>query len=297
MQQNSLTLEPPPPLTRAISPLAEMGAYEALWTEDGSTQKRVADRFRANPGVLPSGLVDAEIAHRFAEEVLRLHMERGVQRFGIRVHRAGDYPMRLRDARHPVELLQYRGIWELSETRCVAVVGTRKPTAEGHRRTRKLVTLLVEHGFTVVSGLAAGVDTTAHETAISLGASTVAVIGTPLSTAYPPENADLQEEIATNHLLISEVPVCRYYQHDWRTNRGWFPLRNATMSALTEATIIVEAAETSGTLTQARAALYQGRKLFILNNCFERPDLTWPARFEGQGAIRVRKLDDILPDT
>jgi DNA processing protein len=65
------------------------------------------------------------------------------------------------------------------------------------------------------------------------------------------------------------------------------------MSALTAATIIVEASETSGTLTQARAALYQGRKLFILNSCFERKDLKWPLRFEAHGAIRVREPDDI----
>ena len=65
------------------------------------------------------------------------------------------------------------------------------------------------------------------------------------------------------------------------------------MSALTEATIIVEASDTSGTLTQARAALHQGRKLFILNSCFERPGLTWPERFEKQGAIRVRDFDDL----
>ena len=65
------------------------------------------------------------------------------------------------------------------------------------------------------------------------------------------------------------------------------------MSALTEATIIVEAGETSGTLTQARAAIHQGRKLFILNSCFERSDITWPAYYEKQGAIRVRNIDDI----
>ena len=94
--------------------------------------------------------------------------------------------------------------------------------------------------------------------------------------------------------MISEVPVGKYYSHDWRFNRGWFPQRNATMSALTEATVIVEASETSGTLTQARAALYQGRKLFILNSCFERPDITWPRRFAELGAVRVRRMEDIL---
>src|SRR5207248_6474481 len=107
------------------------------------------------------------------------------------------------------------------------------------------------------------------------------------------ENHDLQEEIATKFLLISQVPVLRYAAQKWFQNRTFFPERNVTMSALTEATIIVEAGETSGTLTQARAALHQGRKLFILDSCFKRKDITWPARFEEQGAIRIKSTDDI----
>jgi DNA processing protein len=94
-------------------------------------------------------------------------------------------------------------------------------------------------------------------------------------------------------LLISQVPVLRYRRQRVPRNRFFFLERNVTMSALTEATVIVEAGETSGTLTQARAAFYQGRKLFILNSCFEGQGLTWPARFEARGAIRVREPDDI----
>ena len=114
-----------------------------------------------------------------------------------------------------------------------------------------------------------------HKAALDAGGQTIAVIGTPIGDIYPKENADLQEHIAENHLLISQVPVLRYGQQDYRSNRAFFPERNATMSALTEATIIVEAADTSGTLTQARAAVHQGRKLFILNSCFERDDIAW----------------------
>lgn len=110
---------------------------------------------------------------------------------------------------------------------------------------------------------------------------------------YPKSNASLQERIAKDHLLISQVPLERYEAQNFRVNRFFFPERNKTMSALTEATIIVEAGETSGTLVQAREALKQKRKLFILNSCFERSDLTWPTRFEAEGAIRVREYDDI----
>ena len=94
------------------------------------------------------------------------------------------------------------------------------------------------------------------------------MIGTPLSHAYPQDNAELQRKIATDFLLISQVPVKRYETSGFPLNRLFFPERNITMSALTEATIIVEAGETSGTLIQARAALHQGRKLFILDSCF-----------------------------
>ncbi len=89
------------------------------------------------------------------------------------------------------------------------------------------------------------------------------------------------------------MPVLRYHRQEPPRNRYFFPERNVTMSALTEATIIVEASDTSGTLTQARAALHQGRKLFILSSCFDKPGLTWPSRFEKQGAIRVRDFDDL----
>jgi len=94
-------------------------------------------------------------------------------------------------------------------------------------------------------------------------------------------------------LLISQVPVCRYNEQGPTVNRTFFPERNITMSALTKATIIVEAGETSGTLTQARAALHQGRKLFILDSCFKDERLTWPRKYEERGAVRVRDYDDI----
>jgi DNA processing protein len=118
------------------------------------------------------------------------------------------------------------------------------------------------------------------------------VIGTPLSRVYPKDNAELQRKIAREFLLISQVPVKRYERQDYPRNRLFFPERNITMSALTEATIIVEAGETSGTLIQARAALNQGRKLFIFDNCF-RKGLSWPQKFADKGAIRVVDYDDI----
>jgi DNA processing protein len=178
-------------------------------------------------------------------------------------------------------------------TPCIAVVGTRNPSDDGKARAAKLTRLLVADGYTIVSGLARGIDTIAHTTAMSADGLTIAVLGTPITEFYPPENRDLQRQIADQHLVISQVPIVRYSQQHVRANRYFFPERNATISALTEATVIVEAGETSGTLVQARHALKQKRKLFILDNCFRNPSLTWPETFTRQGAIRVSNYEDI----
>ena len=278
---------------RSISPLVELGAYEALWEKPDASFKTLAARFAASPGSMPSDFVPLADAEATAELVRRIFAEHQVGHFGVRVHGGAEYPERLRDAAHPVELLYYQGWWDLINSRSVAVVGTRKPTREGEARTRRLVKELVKDNFTVVSGLAAGVDTIAHNTAIEEGGRTIAVIGTPLSATYPKENAALQQQIARDFLLISQVPVQRYQRQDYRLNRFFFPERNVTMSALTEATIIVEAGETSGTLIQARAAIQQKRKLFILDSCFRDERLTWPQKYADKGAIRVTDYDDI----
>lgn len=279
---------------RSISPLFEMGAYEALWDQPAMSFKRMAEFFRGHEGAVPSDFVDEEEALRYSTEVLRLVKNAGIESFGVRVHGAGEYPFKLRDAQYPIELLYYQGWWDLADSpRSVAVVGTREPTDEGRARARKLVRHLVQDGYVVVSGLAKGIDTVAHQEALSNGGLTIAVIGTPITHSYPKENASLQREIAKNYLLISQVPIVRYSKQGPRGNRFFFPERNVTMSALTEATVIVEAGNTSGTLIQARAALAQGRKLFILDSCFRNSSLTWPEKFLARGAIRVTDYEDI----
>ncbi|KGD79704.1 DNA-binding protein [Tatumella morbirosei] len=278
----------------AVSPFREMAAYEALWTEQGATFKTIADKFRnTSAATLPSELVPDSTIDKFKSKIIEILNKYNVEDFGVRVHGAGEYPEKLRDARHPIEVLYYQGWWDLVNTPSVAVVGSRKVSEEGARRTRKLVKCLVQDGFTIVSGLAEGVDTNAHRTALEMGGKTIAVIGTPLSHNYPKQNIDLQKTIRENYLLISQVPFQRYLNQDYRSNRIFFPERNITMSALTKATVIIEASDTSGTLTQARAALAQGRKLFILESCFQNKSISWPAKYEALGAIRVKDYNDV----
>lgn len=287
---NDLSIFAAPP----IEPRREMAAYEAIWLNEGAWFKNIAELFAGNPSAIPSELVDGLRVRDAWKSLVELLGQDKLRQTGIRIHGAGEYPTRLRQADHPVEVLYYRGNWELAETRSVAIVGTRAPSSEGLANAKRISAALAREGITVVSGLAKGIDTAAHTAALDAGGRTVAVIGTPLFEAYPKENSDLQERIAHDHLLISQVPFLRYRQQHYKANSLFFPARNVTMSALTEATIIVEAGNTSGTLVQARAALAQGRKLLILDSCFRKAELSWPAKYETQGAIRVRNVTEIL---
>ena len=281
------------PFERPIDATLEIGAYEALWTAQDTSFKSLAERFAKASGTRPSDLVPEDEARSLAALVIVKLRERTGARFDVRLRGEFEYPERLRDATHPVELLYFQGDWDLASSRLVAVVGTRHPTAEGIARTRALVRKLVEDDFTIVSGLAAGIDTVAHETALEAGGRTIAVIGTPLGQAYPKTNRALQDRIARDFLVISQVPVERYDRQSIQLNRFFFPERNKLMAALTPATVIVEAGKTSGTLIQAREALRHNRKLLILNSNFERPELTWPSRLLAKGAIRINDYADI----
>lgn len=281
----------------SISPSIEIGAFEALWSNKKygiSSYKQLREKLDASISRLPSELVDTDTAIDFYKKVVQRFQKLGINQFGIKIDGTLDYPIKLHDADYHLALLYYIGNWDLVFTRGISVVGTRNPSQEGIRRTKKLVKGLIEEGFTIFSGLAKGIDTAAHQTAIDNNGHTVAVIGTPLSVHYPKENSALQDKIAKEHLLISQVPIVSYENRDIKFNRIFFPERNITMSALSEATVIVEAGETSGSLIQARAALKQKRKVFILNNNFENPKLTWPKRLVEAGAFRVQNFDDIL---
>ena len=278
---------------RALSPLLEMGAYELLWEKENLSFKKLAEKLKEYPGTFLSDLVDVNDAVEAAKKVLGIFKQNGIKGFGVRIHRAGEYPLRLRDAVYPVELLYYLGLWELVETRCIAIVGTRNPSQEGEKDARDLTEHLVAKDWTIVSGLAQGIDTIAHTTAMNKNGRTIAVLGTPICDVYPKHNRELQKKIAREFLVISQIPVLRYFHQHPPQNRLFFPERNITMSALTDATVIVEAGNTSGTLIQARAAIAQKRKLFILDRCFHNSALTWPAKYEQQGAYRVKDFSEI----
>lgn len=276
------------------SPFEEMAAYEAIWSKDRSINYQKLAAMLINKNVLPSELISEEFVLEAKDRLKKRFYKESNFNFDFILSKSFDYPQKLKDAKEPIEVLYYQGCIDLINSRSIAIVGSRKPSEEGLRRASKLARLLIKNGFTIISGLAEGIDTVAHQTAIENNGNTIAVIGTPLDEYYPKKNEELQKYIAKNFLLVSQVPFLRYSEQTYRGNRLFFPERNKTMSAISEATIIVEASDTSGTLIQAKAALEQGRKLFILQSCFENTTISWPGKFEKLGAIRVNDFGDIM---
>ncbi|HUN25067.1 MAG TPA: DNA-processing protein DprA [Steroidobacteraceae bacterium] len=278
---------------RAIEPARELGAYEALWLPERASFPRLARVFRERRGALPSDLVPRAHAERCRRSALALVRAAGLASVELTVHGMPDYPARLREARDPVELIYFQGRWRLLERRCIAIVGTRAASREGLECAARFARHFARAGFSVLSGLAAGIDTAAHEAAIAAGGSTAAVLGTPLTACYPAANAGLQRRLARDFLVLTQVPIVRYARGSALANRAFFAARNATLAALAAATVIVEADERSGALIAARHALESGRKVFVLERCCARSDLEWPRRLLARGAIRVRDPQEI----
>lgn len=176
----------------------------------------------------------------------------------------------------------------LSSSR-VSVVGTRRPTEEGIEEARSLTKTLVDENVTVVSGLATGIDTVAHMTAMQEGGRTIAVIGTPLDKTYPASNHNLQREIAREHLIVSQFPVGQ------SVRKGNFVVRNKTMALISDATVIVEARERSGTIHQGWETLRLGRKLFVCGPAVRSKPL-WLHEMQRYGAQICVDYDEILDE-
>ena len=182
------------------------------------------------------------------------------------------------------------GAVDVLKAPCVAIVGTREVTEAGRDRAYWLAEKLAQAGVTIVSGLAKGVDTAAHTGALAADGRTAAVIGTPLNKAYPAENAPLQEAIYRDHLLVSPFKIGDAV---FKSN---FPARNRVMAVLTDATVIIEASDTSGTLHQAAECTRLKRWLFISKAIVDDPGVKWPAKFlkTYDRAVVLNRVSDIV---
>ncbi len=174
----------------------------------------------------------------------------------------------------------------------VSIIGSRKASLNGLKVAQTIAQTLIERRAVIVSGLADGIDTSAHQTAIKFGGKTIAVLGTPLNKVYPKKNFQLQQEIMHNHLAISQYPIGHH------TKPKDFVLRNRTMALISDATVIVEAGETSGSLHQGWEAIRLGRPLFIWKSIVKNIQLSWTEKMLRYGAIELsdpKDLFDFLP--
>jgi DNA processing protein len=196
------------------------------------------------------------------------------------------YPENLHTVHDRPPLLFVHGALRPTDERSVAVVGTRQASPDGLECASTMARTMVNAGYVVVSGLAAGIDTAAHRAALDAGGRTVAVIGTGLRHAFPKENAELQRELGETNAVVSQ------FWPDQGPRRWTFPARNAVMSGFARATVIIEASDTSGARTQARLALEHGRPVFLLRSLMRH---RWArAHSERAGSHVIDTADEVL---
>ena len=190
----------------------------------------------------------------------------------------------------PEELYYEGNINLLNQGRRVSVIGSRKVSELGKKRTELITKELVKHEIIVVSGLAEGVDTVAHHTAINSKGKTVTFLGTSFDKVYPKSNSGLLEAIKTNHLAVTQFTKGNLIQ------KGNFVRRNRLMALFSDATIIIEASENSGTRHQGWEALRLGRLVFLMENVANDKNMTWPAEMIKYGAqvLTRENLEDSL---
>ncbi|MBW4083233.1 DNA-processing protein DprA [Paenibacillus sp. S150] len=201
-----------------------------------------------------------------------------------------EYPELLKETPEPPWVLYYRGRLELASRPAVAMVGTRVPTAYGRKVGEMLARELGAAGFTVVSGLARGIDSVCHEAALGSAGGTIAIVATGLDKVYPPENSGLERQISSEGLVISEYPL------GTKSHPGLFPQRNRIIAGLTLGTLVVEADIRSGSLITADAALEAGRDVFAVPGPVTSPKSRGTLDLIKQGAKLVTGAADIIEE-
>jgi len=224
------------------------------------------------------------------EEVLREH--EAAETAGARLVTVldEDYPENLRVIFNLPPFIYVLGTLRPEDARSVAVVGTRVPSEEGVTRATKMARLLSERGVTVVSGLAAGIDTAAHEGALAVSSGrTIAVMGTGILGRYPRQNAHLADRIVDSGALISQF---------WPTSppqRYNFPRRNVVTSGISQGTVVIEASSTSGAKMQARLAIEHGKTVFLVESLVMQQE--WARDYvsrHGRRVVVVKNVEDVI---
>ena len=242
-------------------------------------------------------LSSAGLGQKIIENLVRIRQDvnlegllTGIQKQGIQVITWDDpiYPRRLKDIDQPPPVLYMRGTIKMEDEWSVSIVGTRRATAYGRQIAEELAAYLSRNGITVVSGLARGIDSFAHQATIRAGGRTLAVLGSGVDRIYPPEHVRLAEEIVENGALLSDYPL------GTPPDSINFPPRNRIISGLSLATVVVEAGETSGAIITATFAVEQGRDVFAVPGNIHAVQSKGTNNLIQQGARPLLKFEDVL---
>ncbi|OGL47824.1 MAG: DNA protecting protein DprA [Candidatus Schekmanbacteria bacterium RBG_16_38_10] len=223
---------------------------------------------------------------KLIEEELRLIKENNVE---VLTLDSPEYPVALKTIYNPPPVLYVKGSIKDFENG-IAIVGSRNPTFYGKAITEKLTVELVAKGFAIVSGMARGIDTVAHSSAIEKGGKTIAVLGSGLNMIYPQENSRLAENISKSGAVISEFPM------KMPPHRENFPVRNRIISGLSIGTLVIEASEKSGALITAKQALEQGREVFAIPGNVNSRNSKGTNALIKEGAKLVEDVEDIISE-
>jgi DNA processing protein len=215
-----------------------------------------------------------------------------IAKYGVHLRVLGslNYPASLATIDDAPHLLFVKGTLDANEEKVIAIVGSRSCTSYGRRLAERMGHDLARAGWTVVSGLARGIDGCAHRGALQANGHTVAVLAGGLSKIYPPEHAELAAEVANSGALISES--CMLME----PMATLFPARNRIISGLSRAVVVIEAAEKSGALITARLAAEQGREVFAIPGAVDSPASAGTHQLLRKGAKIARHADDVLED-
>ena len=269
-----------------IGPLTLAKLLEAFSTAAGVLQAS-EDALRVVPGVGPKLIRTIRHAadHVDVNQIIAWCAAHGVS---ILASDQAVYPQLLLDLPDAPPILFVQGQLLPSDELSVAIVGTRHATVYGRQQAERIAFGLAKAGITVVSGMARGIDTAAHQGALDAGGRTIAVFGCGIGHIYPPENEGLAKAIAAAGALVSE------YAPDARPRGGMFPQRNRIISGMTHATLVIEAPERSGSLITARTACEQGREVMALPGNVNSRASQGTNLLIRDGAKLVRNVEDIL---
>lgn len=256
----------------------------------------VADAWQTSESDLVQAGIDRRTIDVFLKTRSTIDLDRELQKIenaGIEliVWESEGYPRYLKEITHPPPLIYVRGQMNELDDWAIAVVGTRRKTAYGRQVTTDLVRGLVSNQVTIVSGLARGIDSIAHQTAVEMGGRTIAVLGSGLDIIYPSENRSLANKIVSGHgALISEFAL------GTKPEGKNFPPRNRVISGLSLGVIVVEAGRRSGALITADFALEQDREVFAVPGNVTSPASRGTNSLIQEGAKLVRNVEDVLEE-